>query len=230
MLSRLSRLCSALVVLTGAARASANFQGNLPYELYSDGDGCTESNFVGTGTILSLTVMDEATGTFCETDILDPAPPEFPDSSTVYTKILVGGCDGETGAVDVRFWECATSDCSECTPLVRGTTTGSNFTAARDNLTECFYGWPSASVSSDGGLTPVIGYQIFERGMGATQSQDEEFFDLLISNSCMAGMASPTTGEAPTIYGEAPTSGSMQVVAAGYISAGIAVALSFLCV
>ena len=82
--------------------------------------------------------------------------------------------------VAVRFWECTTSDCSKCIPFLTGMPTMRNFTAARDNLTECFYGWPS--YPSDGGLTPIIGYQSFDEGMGATQSQDQEFFDLLIGN------------------------------------------------
>jgi hypothetical protein len=210
-------LFSVLVLLTGVARAAANFQGNLPYELYSDGDGCTESNFVGTGSIISLTVMDEA-GTFCETDVLDPSPPEFPDSQTVYTKILLGGCDGETGDVDVTFWQCTTGDCSRCIPSLKGTTTVGNFTATRDNLSECFYGWPS--FPSDGGMAPVIGYQTFDESMGATDAQDEEFFDLLIANSCMAGMVNTD---------ETPTSGlmrNMQVTAAGYFRAGISIVVA----
>ena len=225
------RLFSFLALLSGAARAATNFQGNLPYELYSDGDGCVEPNFVGTGSIKALTVMDEA-GTFCETDVLDPAPPLFPDAMTVYTKVLVEGCDSDTGDVDVRFWQCTTSDCSKCIPFLKGTTTMKNFTATRDNLSDCFYGWPS--FPSDGGMTPVIGYQTFDASMGATQSEDEEFFDLLIKNSCIAGMADggKTDADIPTAdlpdAESAPTSGSMinmRVTVAGYLSAGIVVAL-----
>ena len=228
------RLFSFLALLSGAARAATNFQGNLPYELYSDGDGCVEPNFVGTGSIKALTVMDEA-GTFCETDVLDPSPPEFPDSQRVYTKILLEGCDSETGTVDVRFWLCISDDCTTCVPFLEGTTTICNFTATRDNLSECFYGWPS--YPSDGGKTPVIGYQTFDASMGATQSEDEEFFNLLINNSCMAGMtdAGKSDADMPSAglpgADSAPTSGSMinmRVTAARYLSAGLVVALSLL--
>ena len=142
----------------------------------------------------------EGPNTFCETDVLDPFPPEFPDPITVYTKIELDCSQGVLAADDavgVKFWECSTSDCSECSeePIVEGTTSVGNFTAARDNLTECFYGWPSFPL--DGGDIPVIGYQTFDETMGATQSQDEEFFNVLIENSCLSGnMGDDTTSDA----------------------------------
>ena len=169
--------------------AASSFEGKLPYQLYSNGDGgCVESNFVGTGSILSLTPMDQS-NTFCETDVLDPFPPEFPDPMTIYTKIELG-CDPDSDdaeAVQTKFWDCSTSDCSECTPspVVTGTTNVGNITATRDNLSECFYGWPSPPL--DGGLIPVIGYQTFDEAMGATAIQDDQFFNVLIENSCLSG-------------------------------------------
>lgn len=177
-----------------ARAAESSFEGKLPYQLYSNGDGCVESNFVGTGSILSLNPMDEP-NTFCETDVLDPFPPEFPDAMTIYTKIeldcdpgsLAGGQLAADDAVGVKFWDCTTSDCSECTPVrvAAGTTNVGNFTATRDNLSECFYGWPA--VPLDGGPIPVIGYQTFDKSMGATAAEDEDFFNVLIEHSCLAG-------------------------------------------
>ena len=43
--------------------------------------------------------------------------------------------------------------------------------------------------------------ETFDEGMGATQAQEGKFLNLLINNSCMAGMAD--AGEAPTVCGEA---------------------------
>ena len=185
----LSSCCAVVRSTAESSGIAKSFEGKLPYQLYSNGDGCVESNFVGTGSILSLKAMDEP-NTFCETDVLDPFPPEFPDSMTIYTKIeldCAGGMLAADDAVSVKFWDCSTSDCSECTPVptVTGTTNVGNFTATRDNLSECFYGWPS--VPLDGGPIPVIGYQTFDESMGATAAEDEDFFDVLIEGSCLSG-------------------------------------------
>mmetsp|Transcript_13233 Transcript_13233/g.22011 ORF Transcript_13233/g.22011 Transcript_13233/m.22011 type:complete len:229 (-) Transcript_13233:173-859(-) len=193
------------------------FEGDLPFQLYSNGDGCTGSNAVGTGRILSLKAMDEP-NMFCETDVVVPSSPEF-DTQTLYTKIHLG-CARKTSRVNVAFWDCSNSDCSSCISVAQaeGSTNIGNFTAARDNLTECFYGWPSAPM--DGGFIPVIGYQTFNESMGATQAQDEEFFNVLIENSCLARMIH--THNAPT----SGTARNYQWAANKYCSAFIVVALS----
>ena len=81
------------------------------------------------------------------------------------------------------------SDCSRCTPfhIAAGTTNLGNFTAARDNLEECFYGWPSIPLDPNA-MLPVIGYQSFDETKGATQANDEVFFNVLFDHSCMALM------------------------------------------
>ena len=192
-------ILTSCIVVVRSEESSGTFEGKLPYLLYSTGDGCVESNFVGTGSILSLVTMEEP-NTFCETDVLGAFPPDFLDPMTVYTKIELDCSQGVLAADDavgVKFWECSTNDCSECSeePIVEGTTNVGNFTAARDNLSECFYGWPS--FPPDGGPIPVIGYQTFDETMGATQSQDEEFFNVLIENSCLSGnMGDDTTSDA----------------------------------
>ena len=192
------RLFSSLVFLAAVVAQASAADFNLPYELYSDGDKCTLSNYVGTGTLTSLSAMDmesESGAFFCETDVLDPPPPEFPDPITIYTRIQVR-CDGGTTGdhVTVSFWNCTTADCSECAPytgtepLVTGTTAGSFLTAKNAPLYECFYGWPAPSMDITV-MVPVPGYMTFDETMGATLAQGEEFFNMLITNSCMADMS-----------------------------------------
>lgn len=180
-------------VIRNLAPTASSFEGNLPYNLFSDapvnGDGCVESNFVGTGSILSLVPMAEP-NTFCEGDIVDPPPPGWPLNKTLYTKIELSCATDGSEDVGVKFYDCeGNSDCSRCTPfhIAAGTTNLGNFTAARANLNECFYGWPSIPLDPNA-MLPVIGYQSFDETMGATQVNDDVFYDVLFDHSCMASM------------------------------------------
>ncbi|KAL7536110.1 hypothetical protein ACHAWF_005363 [Thalassiosira exigua] len=88
---------------------NGSFQGNLPYNLYSNapanGDGCIESNSVGTGSILSLVPMDEP-NTFCERDVLDSPPPGWPANEAIYTKIELSRMSDTSDDVGIKFFDC----------------------------------------------------------------------------------------------------------------------------
>ena len=47
---------------------TSSWSGNLPFNVYGPGDGCSDTNIVGNGTTIGLALMDD--GNLCETDVI----------------------------------------------------------------------------------------------------------------------------------------------------------------
>ena len=161
--------------------AATSFEGALSYHMYSNGDGwCVESNFVGTGTILSLIPMEQS-NTFCETDIRDLTPLGF--SSTLSFDPTVNkihlSCSPINDIVHFEFISCLDTDCNACASsrAAKGTTKLRNFAEKNNNVSDCLYGWPSVPLDGENntvvrGGNIVIGYRAFDDAMDAPAQEE----------------------------------------------------------
>ena len=57
---------------------TSSWSGNLPFNVYGPGDGCSDTNIVGNGTTIGLALMDD--GNLCETDVIG--------GTNLYSKIV----------------------------------------------------------------------------------------------------------------------------------------------
>ena len=67
------------LLVSGLAKSHASsWSGNLSFNVYGSGDGCSDTNLVGNGTTTGLAVIDD--DVLCETDVIS--------GFNFYTKIV----------------------------------------------------------------------------------------------------------------------------------------------
>ena len=157
---------------SSAAVAPMSTNSSLYQQLYF-GKGCNESSFIGGAITTSLVVMKE--NVFCEGNANAGG---LGDQVLGYAK-LISSCDNAEETVTVKWHQCNTTDCSECSPE----TELSGIWVFPLNV----WDEPTQDTCFDADLLPPYDPALNVTALSYKYANDSSIFtDILIQNSCIS--------------------------------------------